>query len=61
MSNDSGSGFTFSKQMYPLIRLIPYLILFIAICFIIIGLYNGDYYLVLRKASHICMRCIGIG
>ena len=35
--------------------------MFVALCFIGIGLLRGENLVVLQKAVHICLECIGIG
>lgn len=38
-----------------------YLLLMVAIAFVIYGLTREEYLVVLKKAAHICLECIGIG
>lgn len=38
-----------------------YLFMFIAISFIILGVKNQEYLIVLKKATNICLECIGVG
>ena len=38
-----------------------YVCMFVALCFIGIGLLRGENLVVLQKAVHICLECIGIG
>ena len=38
-----------------------YVILLFAICLIFIGIYRGEAGVVLKKATNICLECIGIG
>lgn len=38
-----------------------YLLLMAAIAFIIYGVTREEYLVVLKKAAHICLECIGIG
>lgn len=40
---------------------IKYLILVVAIIFIIVGVFNGEINTVYKKASKICLECIGLG
>ena len=35
--------------------------MFVALCFIGVGLLRGENLVVLQKAVHICLECIGIG
>ena len=39
----------------------PYVLLIVAIIFIVIGLINQEYLIVLKKAVNICLECIGVG
>lgn len=38
-----------------------YVLLIVAIIFIVIGLINQEYLIVLKKAVNICLECIGVG
>ncbi len=38
-----------------------YLFLLIAISFIILGMKNQEHLIVLKKATNICLECIGVG
>lgn len=40
---------------------IPLVLIAIGIAFLIVGIYNGEAQEILRKATVICLECIGIG
>lgn len=40
---------------------VKYVILMFSICFILIGIYRDETLTVLKKATNICLECIGIG
>lgn len=42
-------------------RYVSYFLLFLSVCFIVLGLIYGDFGDVLTKSSHICLECIGVG
>ncbi len=42
-------------------RVLPFLVLLLAVGFIAYGLFDGDFTDVLNKARMICYECIGIG
>lgn len=50
---------TQKNSLYRIV--IPVLILFIAVAFIIIGVLRNEHSVVLNKAIHICLECIGLG
>lgn len=42
-------------------RVVAYLLLGAAALFLVLGVYRGEAQTVLRKATAICLECIGIG
>lgn len=49
------------EKSEKVIRIIQYSLLLISICFIVIGVLQGDTKEVLIKASNLCTECIGLG
>lgn len=37
------------------------IILFFAVCLIIVGLMRGEFFEVMTKGAYLCLECIGIG
>ncbi|MGI6731079.1 MAG: CD1871A family CXXC motif-containing protein [Anaerovoracaceae bacterium] len=50
---------TFNTQHHRI--LLPGTLIFAGLLFVALGIYQGEVGIVLRKAIHICLECIGIG
>lgn len=42
-------------------RAVPYILLALGVAFVVIGVLRGETAVVLSRAAHICLECIGIG
>ncbi|HWR23882.1 MAG TPA: CD1871A family CXXC motif-containing protein [Feifaniaceae bacterium] len=42
-------------------RIVPILLLLTAAAFLLLGVYRGEAETVIRKATTVCLECIGIG
>jgi hypothetical protein len=47
--------------MTKLNKTLRYVLLILSLVFIFVGVFRGEHLIVLQKAVHICLECIGIG